>query len=393
MELKDLQEKLQNSFDELKKAGETRDNEVKKFGEETAETKKQITAISSSMDEIKKQIDDLATKANRAFVGGGQGGNELTPEQKAASDAFYSFARKGYGSLSMEQKALVEDSTGEIIVPEALDNELYRQVGKLTVMRQLVTAKPTNSNRVRRRSMNEVTVGWGKLETSATKKLSDYESTLSPSEAWIYIEDALGLTKIGEDELEDTDINLQAYIADSFSQAYAESEDYMFLKGQGHSMEQPEGILNGTKVKRKTTGAANSFVADDLIKLEYEVKAQHRRNGKYLVSSPIELAMRLMKNADGQYLWQPSLQAGTPSMFNGKPVFLQDDLDNTVATGKEIGVFGDFAQAYRIYDRKGGTLKRLNELYAEEGLIGFAYKRRTGGGLVRPEALAALKVQ
>jgi HK97 family phage major capsid protein len=391
MELKDLQEKLQNSFDELKKAGETRDNEVKKFGEETAETKKQITAISSSMDEIKKQIDDLATKANRAFAGGGQGGFE-TPEQKAKSEAFFRFARKGYGALSMEQKALVEDTTGEIIVPEALDNELYRQVGKLTVMRNLVTAKPTNSDRIRRRSMNEVTVGWGKLETSSVK-MEDFESTLTPAEAWIYVEDAYGLTKIGEDELEDTDVNLTAYLADSFAQAYAESEDYMILKGQGHSMMQPEGILNGTKVARKLTGAANSFVADDLIKLEYEVKAQFRRNGKYVVNSAIELAMRLMKNADGQYLWQPSLQAGLPASFNGKAVVVQDDLDGTVETGKEIGVFGDLAQAYRIYDRRGGFITRLNELYINDGLVGFRYKRRMGGGLVRPEAVAALKVQ
>lgn len=391
MELKDLQESLQSTFEELKAAGVTRDKEIKQFGEETAETKKQITAISSSMDEIKKQIDDLATKANRAFAGGGQGGFE-TPEQKAKSEAFFRFARKGYGALSMEQKALVEDTTGEIIVPEALDNELYRQVGKLTVMRNLVTARPTNSDRVRRRSMNEVTVGWGKLETS-TKKLADFESTLTPAEAWIYVEDAYGLTKIGEDELEDTDVNLTAYLADSFSQAYAESEDYMILKGQGHSMMQPEGILNGTKVKRKLTGAAASFVADDLIKLEYEVKAQFRRNGKYVVNSAIELAMRLMKNADGQYLWQPSLQAGTPSSFNGKAVVVQDDLDGTVATGKEIGIFGDFAQAYRIYDRRGGFITRLNELYINDGLVGFRYKRRMGGGLVRPEAVAALKVQ
>jgi HK97 family phage major capsid protein len=392
MELKDLQAQLQNSFDELKKAGETRDNEVKRFGEETAETKKQITAISSAMDEIKKQIDDMATKANRAGFGGGNGDN-MTPEQKAVSDAFYGFVREGKSGLTREQKALVEDSTGEIIVPEALDTELYRQIGKLTVMRQLVTAKPTNSNRVRRRSMNEVTIGWGKLETSATKKLSDFESDLTPAEDWIYIEDALGLTKIGEDELEDTDINLQAYIADSFAQAYAESEDYMFLKGQGHGMEQPEGILLGTKVKRKNTAAANTYTADDLIKLEYEVKAQFRRNGSYIVNSAIELGMRLLKNADGQYLWQPSLQAGTPAQFNGKAVHVQDDLDNEATTGKELAVFGDYKAGYRIYDRKGGTLTRINELYIEDGLIGFKYKRRTGGGIVRPEAMAILKVQ
>ncbi len=388
LELKDLQNELQTAFAELKKSGETRDAEIKSFGQETQETKNKIENINTKMDDLTKSIENLQTKMNRA--GAGAGSNKDVDEM---DKKFYNFVRGGFGNISPdERKALVEDKTGEILVPEALDSELFRAVGKLTVMRQLATAKPTNSDRVRRRSMNEVTVGWGKLETSS-KKLADFESSLTPAEDWIYIEDALGLTKIGEDELEDADINLQSYIADSFSQAYAESEDYMFLKGQGHSMAQPEGILTGTKVQRKTTGAANSFTADDLIKLEYAVKAQFANAGSYLVNSTIEMAMRLMKNSQGQYLWQPSLQAGTPATFNGKAVRRQDDLDGTVATGKEVAVFGDFAKGYRIYDRKGGTITRINELYINDGLVGFKYKRRTGGGLVRPEALAVLKVQ
>jgi HK97 family phage major capsid protein len=389
MELKDLQQQIQTSFDQLKKAGENQAAEIKSFGDVTAETKSTIANINKEITDLKTQIDDIATKANRVGVAGGQ----ATPEQKAANDAFFKFVREGKAGLDQaERKALVEDTTGEIIVPEALDSEVYRELGKLTVMRQLAGVRNTSSNRVRRRSLNELTVGWGKLETTS-KVLSDFESTLVPDDDYIYIEDALGLTKVGEDELEDTDLNLSSYIADSFGQAMSELEDLGFLKGTGHANNQPEGILNGTKITRFNTGAANSFTADDAIKVAYAVPAQYRQRGSYLVNSQTELAMRLMKGSDGQYLWQPSLQAGTPATFNGRPVYNVDNMDSGATTGKELMVFGDFASAYRIYDRKGGMITRINELYIEDGLVGFKYKRRVGGGIVRPNALRVLKVQ
>jgi predicted phage gp36 major capsid-like protein len=36
-------------------------------------------------------------------------------------------------------------------------------------------------------------------------------------------------------------------------------------------------------------------------------------------------------------------------------------------------------------------VQRLNELYAESGLVGFKVHRRVGGGVIRGEALSRLK--
>lgn len=391
MDLKELQGQLSASFEELKKMGQRHETELKTFGDATQETKNSIANINAEMDKLKGQIDQLAVKANR--MPGANGQPQMSEEQKARSEAFYKFVREGKQGLTAdEKKALVEDATGQILVPEDLDDEIYRELPKLSVMRQLATVRTTGRDRIRRRSLTEVTVGWGKLEVHPTAKLGDFESTMVPSDEYLYIEDALGLTKIGEDELEDTDINLAALIQDSFTQAYAELEDTAFIAGTGHANYQPEGILTTAAVPKVNTGAVGTFSADDMIKLAYALPAQYRRNGKYLVNSAIELNMRLMKGTDGQYLWQPSLQAGTPNSFNGSAVFNQDDIAGTVTTGSAVAVFGDFKAGYRIYDRKGGSVQRLNELYIEDGLIGFKYKRRVGGGVVRPNALRILTV-
>jgi HK97 family phage major capsid protein len=36
------------------------------------------------------------------------------------------------------------------------------------------------------------------------------------------------------------------------------------------------------------------------------------------------------------------------------------------------------------------TVQRLDELYAESGLVGFLFYFRVGGGVVRPDAFRAL---
>lgn len=392
-ELKDLQNTLMGAFEELKKVGERQTTELKQFGQVTQDTKTMVDRINTEMDEAKKRIDELETKANRSPLSGG-GGKPADPQLEAKRAAFFKYMREGKGGLGPEErKALVEDSTGQILVPEDIDSDIIREVPKISIVRPIATVRTTGRDRVRKRSMSEVTIGWGKLETSGgSKKLSDFESTPTPDDDFIYVEDAYGLVKIGEDELEDSDVNLQEFLASSFSQAYAESEDKMFIVGRGHTQNEPEGMLNGTVVTRLNSAAVGAVDDEDFIKLAYEVPAQYRRNGSYITNSKTELAMRLIKDSDGQYLWQPSLQAGVPASFAGYLVYAQDDVP-VIASAADVAIFGDIRSAYRIIDRKGGTMTRLNELYIEDGLIGFKYKRRTSGGIIRPNALRVLKVR
>jgi HK97 family phage major capsid protein len=76
-----------------------------------------------------------------------------------------------------------------------------------------------------------------------------------------------------------------------------------------------------------------------------------------------------------------------------KSVYNVENMDSTVASTKEVAIFGDVKQAYQVLDKQQGAINRINELYINDGLIGFRYKRRVGGGVVRPNALRVLKVQ
>lgn len=326
----------------------------------------------------------------------GAGGQEQRTTERRS--AFLRYVRGA--AMSPEQRALVENPAGEILVPEDLEAEIMRSVPKLSVIRGLASTRPTSSNRVRRRSLDEVATGWGKLETNEQNLTDSMPST--PEEEWTYIEDLYGLAKIGEDEFDDSDVNLEAFVRDSFARSAGEAEDTAFTVGVGHTVHQPVGIFStaggvtsivsgATDYSGTGANAPVKFV-DDMKALIYGVPAQFRKNGAFLTSSVNELFLSTIKDANGQYLWQPSTQAGRPNTFLGYALHNQEDIAG-IAVDKAIAAFGDINAGYRVYDRLGITVKRLEELYSEDGFIGFKFRMRVGGDVVRPEALKLLKTK
>lgn len=307
--------------------------------------------------------------------------------------AFLDMVRYGRSGLSPEARALVEDADGQILVPEELESEIRRSIPALTVVRNVVSTRTTSRDRVRRRSLDEVTVGWGKLETAA-QVLADGMPAI-PVEEYTYVEDLYGLAKIGEDELDDSDVDLEAFVRDSFARALAEAEDTGFTVGAGHAANEPVGFMTaGGGIASVAAGQTGGVTIDDFKALIYGVPAQARRNGRFMLASTTELAISVLKDANGQYLWQASNQAGRPNTFIGYALENQEDVPAVPAAGvaAKVAAFGDWQQTYRVYDRLGMSLKRLEELYAEEGMVGFKVRRRVGGDVVNPDYARVLNV-
>lgn len=319
------------------------------------------------------------------------GQDRRSKEERAAQRraAFMQFVRRGVGGLAPEQRALVEDTAGEILVPEDLEAEIYRAIPGLTVMRDLCGQRSTDRNRIRRRSLDEVSMGWGKLETGGTVADSMPDT---PEEEWTYIEDLVGLALVGVDEFEDTDVDLESFISDSFARARGEAEDTGFAVGTGHADEMPLGIFapTGTGISTVAAAANNALSVDDFLKLIYAVPGQYRKNGSFLVPSSTELHISTKKDSNGQYLWQPSVQAGRPNTFKGYEMHNQEDIA-AIAAAKKVASFGDYKAGYRIYDRRGLRVQRLVEKYATEGKVGFLVTSRVTGDVVRSDAIRILQ--
>ena len=421
-ELKALVEESQRLLKTLRDKDAEAADERKRHGEATEETKAAIAKMDERFAAIDTRIDEIIAKAERkpagersegvtetdekaAEVYSYRSGRIVTPEEaRDHRKAFAQWMRVGkQGMEAAERKNLIEDATGELLVSFDLDQTLYRVLPQLNVIRGLAGGRQTTKDRLRARSLTELSVGWGKLETGTTITASSQV----PSEAYMYVEDLYGLTKIGEDELMDADFALESIVSDSFGIAIANAEETGFAVGTGHASQQPAGMAvataptgfdGTTTVDTTSTHTDGTVDLDEFFTVEYSLKAQYAARASWLVHRQTVAKMRKLKDSNGRYLWvQGGVTGGSvervPSTFNGYPVYQSLALDQfpTAAGTKVPVIFGDFKAGYLVLDRLGMTVQRLNELYAESGLVGFKVHRRVGGGVIRGEAIARLK--
>ncbi|MBQ9401256.1 MAG: phage major capsid protein, partial [Clostridia bacterium] len=179
-----------------------------------------------------------------------------------------------------------------------------------------------------------------------------------------------------------------------FARRIGAAEEEAFFTGNGTG--KPLGIL-ANQVEGKDVGAqvgvtaaaADKITMDEVIDLFYSLRAPYRRNAVFIMNDSTVKALRKLKDGQGQYLWQPSVTAGTPDTILNRPVYTSGFMP-TIATGNKTILFGDMGY-YWVADREGRSFKRLNELYAPTGQVGFLASQRVDGKLILPEAVKVLK--
>ena len=138
-----------------------------------------------------------------------------------------------------------------------------------------------------------------------------------------------------------------------------------------------------------TAASATAVTADELMDLYYSLKSPYRKKSMWVLNDSTIKAIRKLKDNNGQYLWQPSLTAGAPDMILGRPIKTSAYMP-AIAAGAKTIAFGDFSY-YWIADRQGRSFKRLNELFAASGQVGFLASQRVDGKMILAEAVKVLE--
>ena len=275
------------------------------------------------------------------------------------------------------------DSEGGYLVPDEYERTLVEALEEENVFRQLAKVIRTSS-------------GDRKIPVVATKGTASW---IDEDGAYLESDDSFGqvsigaykvgtMIKVSEELLNDSVFDLEAYISREFARRIGAKEEEAFFTGDGSG--KPLGVLAATGGAETgvTAASATAITADELIDLFYSLKAPYRRNAVWVLNDSTIKAIRKLKDNQGQYLWQPSLTAGAPDLLLGKPVRTSAYMPAIAADAKTVA-FGDFSY-YWIADRQGRSFKRLNELYAATGQVGFLASQRVDGKLVLPEAIKVL---
>ena len=127
-----------------------------------------------------------------------------------------------------------------------------------------------------------------------------------------------------------------------------------------------------------------------MINLFYSLKPPYRIRAVFVTNDSVMKLLRKVKDANGQYIWQPSVKEKTPDTILGRPVYTSPYVPEIAADSLSLA-FGDFSY-YWIADRRDIRFRVLNELYAERDQIGFFATERVDGKLILPEAIKLMKM-
>ena len=276
------------------------------------------------------------------------------------------------------------ETEGGYLVPDEYERTLVQALEEQNIFRQLAHVIHTSS-------------GDRKIPVVASKGTAQWidEEAQYPESDDSFGQVSIGayklatMIKISEELLNDSVFDMPSYIATEFARRIGAAEEEAFFTGNGTG--RPLGILAETGgAQVGATGAkADAVTFDEVMDLFYSLRSPYRRNAVFIMNDATVKALRKLKNGNGDYIWQPSVTAATPDTILNRPVYTSGFMP-TLATGNKTILFGDLGY-YWVADREGRSFKRLNELYAPTGQVGFLASQRVDGKLILPEAVKVLK--
>ncbi|ETA80535.1 phage major capsid protein [Youngiibacter fragilis] len=353
-----------------------------------------VVALGKEIDRLEKQeaLDrELSKPLNTPLTGKpifqgmeSKSGRASAEYQKAFWNAMRTRSGEGLDPVIKNALQIGTDTEGGYLVPDEFERTLIEALDEENIFRKLANVISTAS-------------GDRKIPVVASKGTASWidEEGAIPESDDSFGQVSIGAYKLGtmikvsEELLNDSVFNLENYIAKEFARRIGNKEEDAFFIGDGSG--KPTGILAATGGAQigVTAASATAISIDEVLDLFYSLKSPYRNKAVFVMNDATIKAIRKLKDGQGQYIWQPSLQAGTPDTILNRPVYTSSYVPTIAASAKSI-IFGDFGY-YWVADRQGRVFKRLNELYAATGQVGFVATQRVDGKLILPEAIKVLQ--
>lgn len=386
-------------FSEFRAANEDRLKGIdKKFDDVVTSDK--LAKMNDTITALQATLDEHARTMAAARMGGGA---NATPEQKAYATAWDRFFRRGVdtglGELAVKAAMSTDsDPDGGYTVPTQIESTIDRVLATVSAMRG-ISRVISVSGQTYKKLVNQGGAGGGWVGEKQSRPQTG-TPTLTPLEfptMELYANPAATQAL-----LDDSNVDIGQWLADEVDIEFAALEGAAFISGTG--VNQPRGILSYDTIADASyawgkLGFVVSGVAaditdsthngvDGLLDLVYALKQGYRQNAGFLMNRKLQAAVRKLKDENGDYLWQPPVQAEQPARLLGYPITDDDNMSDVGANAFPVA-FGDFRRGYLIVDRMG--VRVLRDPYTAKPYVLFYTTKRVGGGVQNFEAIKLLK--
>jgi HK97 family phage major capsid protein len=400
VEVKAAVDRLGRAFNEFKSTNDTAETQDRLRGQVDVVLSEKMDRINDDISKLQSGLENLHVKSVRPNMDRGFGESiEVIEHKKGFYDGY---VRQGNDSdlASLEAKALSTSvaSDGGYAVPEELDGSIEKLLRDVSPIRRISNVVQIGSSNYKKLvNVSGATSGWVGEGDARTETTSPQFAEVVPPLGEIYANPAATQAM-----LDDGYFNVESWLAEELVNEFAQQEGSAFINGDG--INKPKGFLTSATAATKdnvrgfgtlqhlATGVSGGFAvsdpADILVDLIYSLRPVYRAGAAFVMNTNLVAEIRKFKDAEGNYLWRPSLAEGTPSTLLGYPVVEAEDMPDKGASSLSIA-FGNFNRGYTITERMGTRV--LRDPFSNKPFVHFYTTKRIGGGVVNSEAIKVLK--
>ena len=352
----------------------------------TSEEKSKFEAIEADARGLKQEIEIIERNAEmKKEIASMEGEARAAAPKANASEAFGKYLRHGFAALTAEERSLIQkrgtatqvagtDNLGGYLVPQEFSNELdmaseftgevERLAKKLNTAGGGLLDYPTlNDTATDANLVSEASAVTVQDMTFGNKQLSAYNYS--------------SLVKVSQQLLQDSAFDLNAFLVEAMGERIARATNAAFTTGTGSS--QPQGIVTGSAAG-KTAASATAITADEILDLIYSIDPSYRNKPGFglMAHDNVIAAIRALGlgSANDFPVFIPSMTAGEPDRIFGVPVYVNNDMASSIATGAKTLLAADFSK-FVVRNAGGIQMLRLNERFADELEVGFVSWKRS----------------
>jgi len=389
-DVNEVAKELKGAFEEFKKANDKELDAIKSEKQKLEEKTDKMNEKLGELDNLKAELEKELKAAKRPGVVD----RKEADEHKAA---FSQFIRKGRedGLAELQEKAIqvgVNEDGGYAAPPE-LDQSLLEILRKDNVMREECGSIIISASGYKK------LVNVGGAGSGWVGETDERPETNSPKlkEIIATMGEVYAKPKSTQQALDDMFFDVEQWIASEVAIEFAEQEAAAFLTGSG--VKKPKGILAHTldvkgdktrdfgSLQKFISGSAGSFTYDNLIDVIYGLRKGYRNGAKFMMNGLTIARARKIKDTEGNYIWQPSVQLDQPSTLLGYGIAENEDMPDVAADANAI-MFGNFKRGYSVVDRLGTNV--LRDPYSSKPYVEFYTTKRVGGMLMDSNAIKVL---
>ena len=338
--------------------------------------------LNKRSETIKQLQADEARELNIAEATRGKRTAEETREVQNDADLVRALCRGEVRSVTFEKRDVLTSSTGAPVPTSFYDQ----------IVEHMVVAGPMLQTSTMINTGGGEALQVPRTNAYSTSTLTAQGSAFSESDPTFQSFITLNAYKYGHliqvsrEMIDDSGVDLLGFLARQSGIAIGVAVNTALTTGTDSTMPNGIAVAAGSGVTG-STAVVGAFTADNLIDLSYSVNSAYRRmpGTGWMMATSALAATRKLKDTYGQYLFQPSLQAGQPDQLLGYAIYENPDVA-AVGTANKSVLFGNLREYY-VRMAGGISFERSDDYAFANDLITFRARVRIDGDLPQTAAV------